>query len=79
MRSSAGGCMPSLVKAGSWCVKAGRRCCRVSLPGQCQKLSDTASSAEAAQRLEIRDVQGEVPRRGLWVTELYRACGGRQS
>jgi len=41
------------------------------MPGQRQQLPDTASSAEGTQRLEIRNIEGDLTSRGVGVAELY--------
>ena len=42
------------------------------MPGQSQQLSEAASTAEGAKILEIRNMQGELIYRSIWVTNLHR-------
>jgi hypothetical protein len=47
------------------------------MPGQRQQLPDTASTAEGTKILEIRNMEGELIYRSIWVAELH--CPDRRS
>jgi hypothetical protein len=51
-------------------AEGGQQGCRVSLPRQRQQLSDAASTAEGTKILEIRNMEGELIYRSIWVAEL---------
>jgi hypothetical protein len=46
------------------------------MPGQRQQLSETASTAEGTKILELRNMEGELIYRSIWIAELYRPDRG---